>query len=96
MARFEKGHKFAKGRPVGSKNKRTNLLSICEENGINLFEEQLLAAMDEADKDKRFSKFSELMPYVYARKKETLNLSELSPEELLNAAEEQLEPAKEA
>ena len=94
---FTKGHKLSTGRPVGSKNKRQDLFALCESKGINVFEEMLQIAITEEDHEKRFGMLRDLAPYMYAKKKEILNLNDHSPEELLDAAEEQLDaPAKEA
>ncbi len=93
---FVKGNKHGKGRPAGSKNRKQDLFAICDAKGINLFEEQLTAAMMEKDPDKRFSKFSELLPYVYAKKREVLNLEDHTPEELIETAEKLIDGSKEA
>ncbi len=86
------------GRKPGSKNKKTDLFARCEEHGIDVFDELLLSAARELDPDKRFFKFKEIAPYLYAKKKEVLTLSEIPVEELLKAAEEGLtdDSAKEA
>lgn len=80
----------AAGRPPGAKNKKTNLFAMCEEKGINVFEELLTSAAAEEDPDKRFHKFKEIAPYLYAKKKEVLNLADAPVEELLDAAEAQI------
>lgn len=63
---------------------------MCELHGINVFEELLTSAMAEQDEDKRFHKFKEIAPYLYAKKKEVVNLKDFAPEELLDAAEEKI------
>lgn len=88
MGKFKPGHKLATGRPVGSKNKKTNLFAMCEEMGIDVFKEMLQGAAAEIDPDKRFNKFKEIAPYLYAKKKETEH--KFTPEQLLDMAEEQL------
>lgn len=95
MGKFQPGHKLAKGRPLGSKNKRTDLFAICDEKGVDLFQEALTIALTTTDTDKRFGMIKELLPYVYPKKKEVLNLADTPVEELLNVAEQKLkdEPA---
>lgn len=43
---------------------------MCEELGIDVFKEMLQGAASEIDPDKRFNKFRDIAPYLYARKKE--------------------------
>lgn len=92
---FKKGHKLAKGRPPGSKNKRTDLFALCDEMKVNVFEEMLKLAVNATDDDKRFNYLSQCAPYLYSKKKEVLNLTETPVEELLEAAEKQLVESKE-
>lgn len=87
---FQKGHKLAKGRPVGSKNKRTDLFAVCDEKGIDLFKEALTIALTTQEPAARFGMIKELLPYVYPKKKEVLNLADTPVEELLNVAEQKL------
>lgn len=80
--RFKPGHKHAKGRPPGSKNKNTDLLAMCKELGIDVFKEMLQGAANEIDPDKRFLKFKDIAPYLYARKREVeVTVSEIPDEE---------------
>lgn len=58
------------GRPKGAKNKRTDLFAKCDLHKVDVFEECLLIAMNEAIPDKRFSKFMKLAEYLYARPKD--------------------------
>lgn len=84
------------GRVAGTPNKKTNLFAMCEEKGLNVFAEMLDGAASESDPDKRFNKFKDLAPYLYARKKEVaMSLAEHTPEELLDAAEKLLDEPKE-
>ena len=78
------------GRPKGSKNKNTDLLAICAEKGINVFAEMLTIAVTTVDPLVRFGMLKEIAPYLHAKKKEVLNLSDTPVEELLKAAEEQI------
>lgn len=89
MAKFQKGHKFSKGRQKGSKNKRTDLFAICAEYGIDVFAELVKGAALEMDPDKRHQKMLDIAPYLYAKKKESTIT--LSAEEHISAAEELLE-----
>lgn len=78
------------GRPPGCKNKKTDLFAMCAEKGINVFAELLDAAAAEEDPDKRFHKFKEIAPYLYAKKKEVLNLEDFTPDELMDVAEKKI------
>ena len=78
------------GRQAGTPNKKTNLFALCEEKGINVFEEMLSIAMTTLDPITRFGMLKEIVCYLHAKKKEVLNLSDTPVEELLKAAEEQI------
>lgn len=58
------------GRQKGTPNKKTDLFRMCEERGICVFTELLNGAASEDDPDKRFLKFKDIAPYLYAKKKE--------------------------
>lgn len=58
------------GRPIGSKNKRIDLHSICEEVGLNVFREMVSLANKTIDPNERFMKLKDIAPYLYAKKKE--------------------------
>lgn len=87
---FKRGHKLSPGRKKGSKNKRTDLFALCEELGVDVMREMITLASEEPDKELRFSKLRDIAPYLYARKKEVLNLADQPVEELLKAAEEKI------
>lgn len=55
---------------------------ICTEHGIDVFEEMLIIALVETNPDKRFSKFKELAPYLYAKPKDEMDLSKFTPEQI--------------
>lgn len=59
------------GRRKGSKNKNTDLFSLCEKEQINVFKEMLLEikAMDIGESG-RFNKLSQCAQYLYAKPKE--------------------------
>lgn len=76
------------GRKKGTPNKKTDLFGICQERGIDVWEELLSGAAAEKDPDKRFNKFKELAPYLYAKKKESTIT--YTPEQLLDMAEQEL------
>lgn len=69
------------GRQKGSKNKKTDLFAKCEKMSVDVFEEMLIIAMDEAIPDKRFSKFKALAEFLYARPKDQGEVN-LGPEEI--------------
>jgi hypothetical protein len=79
------------GRQLGTPNKKTNLFAICDEVGLNVFKEMVSLANKTRDAELRFAKLKEIAPYLYAKKKETLNLTDHNPDELLNAAEAKLQ-----
>lgn len=83
------------GRKKGTPNKKTNLFAICEEVGLNVFKEMVKLASKTIDDDVRFSRLKEIAPYLYAKKKD-ISLTDLSAEELLDAAEQKLEPEPKA
>lgn len=77
-----KGSPKSGGRQKGTPNKKTNLFEMCSEKGINVFAELLDGAAAETDPDKRFLKFKDIAPYLYARKKEVeVTISEIPDEE---------------
>lgn len=90
-----KGRKTG-GRKAGTPNRKTNLFAMCDEMKINVFEEMLVGASKETDPDKRFHKFKEIAPYLYAKKKEVVNLDDHTPEELIEAAEKKIDGTQEA
>ncbi len=87
---FKKNNRASPGRPPGAKNKKTDLFAICAELGIDVFREMVTLAAHEIDKEKRFEKLQAVAPYLYAKKKEVLNLSDHTAEELLAAAEDKI------
>ncbi len=91
---FKRGHKLAKGRPPGSKNKRTDLFALCDELGVDVMKEMITLAAMTIDPDARFSKMRDIAPYLYAKKKEILNLDDHSVEELIETAEKKLSDTK--
>lgn len=93
------GHKTG-GRKAGTPNKKTNLFAMCEEKGINVFAELLDSAAAEEDPDKRFNKFRDIAPYLYAKKKEIevdfdTDLARKAEEYAAMAKDEQLKLMKE-
>lgn len=79
------------GRPVGSKNKRTSLLDICDEVGLNVFKEMVTLANKTIDPLERFNKLRDIAPYLYARKKEmSVTLEDYSDEEFDQEVERRL------
>lgn len=88
---FKSGHKLATGRPVGSKNKKTNLFAMCEELKVDVFREMLQGAANETDADKRFIKFKEIAPYLYAKKKDIeITIEEFNDDEFEHEVERRL------
>lgn len=81
------------GRKKGTPNKKTDLFGICAEVGLDVFKEMVTIAAKTLDDGERFSRLKELAPYLHAKKKEVLNLNDYTPEELVRAAEEQIENA---
>lgn len=82
------------GRQPGSKNKKTDLFAMCDEVGLNVFKEMITLASQTLDPETRFSKLRDIAPYLYAKKKEVLNLEDHSTEELLDVAEKKLNESK--
>lgn len=69
------------GRKPGTKNKRTDLFSLCDEKKINVFSEMLDMAMNEQDPDKKFRKFKDLAEYLYFKPKDPGDVN-LTPEQV--------------
>jgi hypothetical protein len=94
MAR-PKGSPKLGGRQKGTPNKKTNLFAICDEVGLNVFKEMVTLASLAIEPNDRFSKLRELAPYLYAKKKEVLNLDDHTVEELIETAEKKLSDTSE-
>ena len=88
---FVKGHKKVGGRKPGSPDKKRDLFAKCEAKGIDIFDEMLEIALTTIDPSARFNMLRDMASYLYPKRKEVLNLTDHSPEELLAAAEEKLE-----
>lgn len=69
------------GRPKGTKNKKTDLFRKCDDLKVDVFEEMLILAMNEAIPDKRFNRFKALAEYLYAKPKDQGDI-QLGPEEI--------------
>lgn len=73
---------MAFGYKTGGRVRKTySLHELCSEKKVNVFEELLEIAMNEAIPDKRFNKFKELAPYLYARPKD-LGDTQFTPEQI--------------
>lgn len=89
MAR-PKGSPKMGGRQKGTPNRKTDLLAKCEAMGIDVFDELLSIAAKTIDPSTRFGMFRDIASYLYAKKKEVLNLSDHTVEELIETAEKKL------
>lgn len=91
---FKPGHKKVGGRKAGTPDKRRDLFAKCEAKGIDVFDEMLEIALTTIDPGVRFNMLRDISGYLYAKKKEILNLDDHSPEELLEAAEKKIDGTK--
>ena len=65
-----KGQPKSGGRKPGSLNKKTeDLMLICEEKGINVFEAMVELAINEENTDKKFDRLKEVAQYLYSKRK---------------------------
>lgn len=87
---FRKTKRAGPGRPPGAKNKKTDLFALCAELKVDVMREMIEMAVACSDPDYRFAKMRDIAPYLYAKKKEVLNLDQHPVEELLEAAEKML------
>lgn len=68
MAKFQPGHKFSKGRKLGSTNKRRSIELLCETMGFDPFQRMIEIAMNKENKDSNFM-LRELCQYLEPKKK---------------------------
>lgn len=67
------------GRKRGTKNKKTNLFALCEEEQINVFREMLLEVKEmPRGAQGRFRKLAECAAYLYAKPKDM----DITPEQV--------------
>lgn len=93
MAKFTPGHQISKGkgRPMGSKNKRTDLFAIIEEVGLDPFKEMVTLAKLSTDPSEKYFRCQGLAPYLYPKLKNLeITLADLPDEEILAEAEKRL------
>lgn len=102
---FQKGHKFGKGRPKGSKNKRRSIEDVCAELRLDPFREMARIGSDVADPN-RFLALKEMAQYLEPKRKavevtgsldiaiqqELEGLMRLSEEELLELIKREVKP----
>lgn len=87
---FKPGHRKYGGRKAGAVNKRTDLFQKCDARGIDVFDEMLSIALTTTDATIRFGMLRDIAGWLYAKKKEVLNLNDHSADELLAVAEQKI------
>ena len=64
MAQFEKGNKYGKGRPKGSKNVISHDLRKILKRYLDDEMEYIFSNLDELDFEKRVQLFTKIVPYI--------------------------------
>lgn len=75
---FKPGRLKTGGRKRGSLNLQTK----CDEVGIDVFKRMLELAQEEIDPDKEFYRLEKIAQYLYAKPKDELDFSKLTPEQI--------------